>query len=493
MRKYKQPPPTLTFNVSDDDDSSEDINHIKLERPEPIEISDSSASSSDSESSEAEQAPIPSPQKRSQKLQNYESDSEEEENQRTTRAQASSKRRLQQVKEDSEEDSEGGTAPKRRRLTRLRKAPVKEDAGSNSEDVDDLDEEYILESRFRERGKKTAFQKNLEKLKRRKQKQPLPSSDGEGSDSASDRDEDAPVKVKPFKGAKPGSLFGSDEDEDEDGSSSEEDEDEEDFIVEDDPLAAPLLPAEFSMETHQDLSHQFKKVFQFFVHVAVQPSKKRRKFMETNMDEEEYFSVPLAVTRRKLDGLRDSLVASSVWRPQFKKALETYPEFTLNSLDFAVPECDACHLGRRISTMCGSLSGKPYDRMGFRRLKKKRGSDSDSEEEEEALKKEFNLGRFCARRTQVYHEFCHWEYDLFSAIDKEIEELRSMEKNKRGKKFYRVAYAGGTKPPEDLTDADGLCEWLDERQIIDFEWKKVKAMMESARHLELEGKKGDID
>lgn len=68
-----------------------------------------------------------------------------------------------------------------------------------------------------------------------------------------------------------------------------------------------------------------------------------------------------------------------------------------------------------------------------------------------------------------------------------------MEKSKKGKKFYKIAYAGGRKPPEDLTDADALCEWLDERQIIDFEWKKVKAMMESARHLELDAKKGDVD
>lgn len=94
------------------------------------------------------------------------------------------------------------------------------------------------------------------------------------------------MHVKPFKGAKPSAagddLFGSDNDEAEEDVSCSEDES--DFIVEDDPLAAPLLPAQFSMETHQDLSHQFKKVFQFFVHVAVQPSKKRRQFMETNMD-----------------------------------------------------------------------------------------------------------------------------------------------------------------------------------------------------------------
>lgn len=26
---------------------------------------------------------------------------------------------------------------------------------------------------------------------------------------------------------------------------------------------------------------------------------------------------------------------------------------------------------------------------------------------------EFNLGRFCGRRTQVYHEFTHWEVRCF--------------------------------------------------------------------------------
>lgn len=78
--------------------------------------------------------------------------------------------------------------------------------------------------------------------------------------------------------------------------------------------------------------------------------------------------MPVSIARRKLDGLRDSLVASSVWRPDFKKALERYPEFTLTSLDFVIPSCDACHLGNRKSTLCGHLDGTPYDRSGFRAL-----------------------------------------------------------------------------------------------------------------------------
>ncbi len=69
--------------------------------------------------------------------------------------------------------------------------------------------------------------------------------------------------------------------------------------------------------------------------------------------------------RRKLLGIRDSLVASSVWKPAFKKGLERYPEFSLIRLDFAVPTCDACHLGGRMSTLIGRLTGSQYDPSGF--------------------------------------------------------------------------------------------------------------------------------
>lgn len=43
----------------------------------------------------------------------------------------------------------------------------------------------------------------------------------------------------------------------------------------------------------------------------------------------------------------------------------TYPKFELNALDFVIPHCDACHLGARLSTLCGRLGGEPYDRTTF--------------------------------------------------------------------------------------------------------------------------------
>ena len=69
--------------------------------------------------------------------------------------------------------------------------------------------------------------------------------------------------------------------------------------------------------------------------------------------------------RRKVCGLRDSLVSSSVWRPEFKRALEDYPDFELISLEFTVPFCDACHMGGRMSSFVGRVGGSPYNIDGF--------------------------------------------------------------------------------------------------------------------------------
>ena len=119
-------------------------------------------------------------------------------------------------------------------------------------------------------------------------------------------------------------------------------------------------------------------------------------------------------------------------------------------------------------------------------------SDDDSDDDEEHvkhMKKEFSLGRFCAARTRVYHMFSHWEvpympltfsirlplliapqWALFTALHREVEELRT---GAGARGFVRVAYARGVRPPDDLSDADGIMDWLDQRGIIKLEWQKV--------------------
>ncbi|KAG7092473.1 hypothetical protein E1B28_008825 [Marasmius oreades] len=412
---------------------------------------------------------------------------------RTTTVKKSTKRKQSVSTTDSEDVP---IQPKRRRrLVKGERASSSIPSEESSED--DLGTDHILNDRFRARGKQTAFQRNLEKLKRKKQGKPmeLPESDRENGGFGEE-------EFIPFAGAKPHverSNGSKDEDEDEEVDDFASDND---FIVEDDNNAPAVLPLEFSMESHQDLSHQFKKIFQFFVHIATRQPSDRHDFMLNQLESEEYFSVPLQMFRRKLLGLRDSLVASSVWRPEFKNALERHPNFDLVHLDFAFPGCDACHLGARMSTYSARLSGKKYCHLGYEvQAESESEDDEDDEDNDESASDissqkrrtvlvEFNLGRFCARRTRVYHDITHWEYSLFKSVDQEVRALQGGEDTG----FVRVAFAGGRKPPEDIQDADAICEWLDERRVIDFEWQRLNGVMENARNLEMMAKRGqDLD
>lgn len=111
------------------------------------------------------------------------------------------------------------------------------------------------------------------------------------NESDSDRQEEIEeheTVSKPFRGSKPSTDYNSlsnDEQSDSDQSSQ--------FIIDDDDEVQ--LPPQFSMQTYGDLSYQFKKIFQLFVHVAVQSPRDRLAFMEQQMQgpSSSYLSVPL--------------------------------------------------------------------------------------------------------------------------------------------------------------------------------------------------------
>ncbi|KAI0670291.1 hypothetical protein C8Q78DRAFT_1170257 [Trametes maxima] len=376
---------------------------------------------------------------------------------------------------DSDDEEE---QPRRRKLVKGERpsSPVRDDVDDL---LDEIDEERIIEPRLRRRDKRSTFQKNLDKLKRKKRGLAVQlESSGSGSD---EEDED---EVAPFVGARPDG----DSDEDE---GDERDDAEDTFIVEDDSAAAIELPAEFSMGTYQDLLHHFKIVCQLFVHMAVRDSEDRAE-AAAQLQDNQYFLVPLKITRRKLSGMRDSLVAGSTWRPNFRKALDKYPVLEVYNLEFSVLGCAACNLGGRKSTRQGRLSGDPYDPLTYEVIAEEDSSstgEDDDEEESSKQPKQFDLGRFCAKRTRTYHQFTHWEYHLFHALEEEIQSLKA---TREGRGFVRVAYAAGKQPPEDLSDADAIMDWLDERQVITMQWHEIKTMMDSARHLEV-GRGGEMD
>ena len=119
------------------------------------------------------------------------------------------------------------------------------------------------------------------------------------------------------------------------------------------------VAAQFRMSSHQDLEHHFKVISQYFVHLVVAGPEFARE-ADTS-----YFKTALEAFRRRFQGMKDSLITSSVWKPAFKESLEVYPELIIGTLDEALMGCDACHLSGRMSKYEGRLEGSPYDPETF--------------------------------------------------------------------------------------------------------------------------------
>ncbi|KAJ7940595.1 hypothetical protein B0H13DRAFT_2299578 [Mycena leptocephala] len=350
---------------------------------------------------------------------------------------------------------------------------------------DEVESERIIESRLRSREKLSGKNFALEQLRRKRkglepQPEPEPSEDSDDSESEHD------------------SLF--------DGSESD---DSSDFIVEDDGSAVAALPKEFSMDAHAGLSHQFKIIFQFMVHLAVHPQVERAKFMEETLKTQEYFSTAFKVAQRRISSLGSSLVASNRWKPALVTLLKTYPTLEIKDLPSKrfTPICDACRIKGRRGCRTGEFSGTPYNRLGFADVTKSaedehsdmdESSDSDenldSDASESSDKKDSSgpqvkiaLGRFCSERIQVFHQISHWEYDLFKCILAEVDQLYEVKQSSGvinlSDVFVPVKYADG-KRPEDLHDADAINDWLVRRNFVGMEWEKIKLLIERARKVE---------
>jgi len=166
----------------------------------------------------------------------------------------------------------------------------------------------------------------------------------------------------------------------------------------------------------------------------------------------------------------------------------------LTDLDFTVHGCDACTMGGRLSKFVGRTSGLPYGKDTFEAIMREDDSDADEDDEEvDRIRQEFNLGRFCANRARVYHSFTHWKYLLYTSLKSEVDGILSQGKRLNGKAFVRVTWGAKVPLPHDVTDGDEVMKWLDDRGIIQAEWRKLKKLMEGAHHLDSRTQQGDLD
>lgn len=156
------------------------------------------------------------------------------------------------------------------------------------------------------------------------------------------------------------------------------DTEDENFIDdEDDTIGVPdevlaQIPLEFTRASRKPLKAHFKDAIEWLVHRKLNPAFDR--------DHEVY----VTAWRRLSDevtGLANSKFVSSVWKPEFHKALRARPYIYQQELGAGLAtefkHCEACGRSGHPATWSISFQGKPYDNKTLDEV------ESDSEEEEE--------------------------------------------------------------------------------------------------------------
>ncbi|KAJ9095614.1 hypothetical protein QFC21_005485 [Naganishia friedmannii] len=248
-----------------------------------------------------------------------------------------------------------------------------------------------------------------------------------------------------------------DEDEESEGAWTVEEEEELDGFIDDEGKneqedISTLLPEKYQMGRYQNLEYHFKVISQFLIHLVIRgPSYALER-------QKPYYRQSYDAISRKLKGQKDSLVTSSVWKTDFKRSLETYPEFVVGHLDEVEYGCDACHLTGRLSKFVGDLRGNAYDRDTFEDLDDvEEDEDNSDDESDEGSQKESSApsrGPFKLERNL---------YDSYKESYKRL--------SRRLRSGGEHTVNGLTK--KKLRDPDEVVQWLDSQGHIMSQFERL--------------------
>ncbi|KAF3769637.1 hypothetical protein M406DRAFT_335479 [Cryphonectria parasitica EP155] len=397
--------------------------------------------------------------------------------------------------EDEDEDEEIQTPAKRRRLAKNRAA-----ASSSKQRVSTSPTSTARGTRSRaRRSHRTEKDKKLELLRRRRAGEkdlkmddltPSEDDDEEGAlyDTDSDHqvlevfDDESEPEVeaaanKHSKKAKKRQKATKSVPLDEDANS-----DDEDFIDDDDDtLGVPdealhLIPLEFTRASRKPLKAHFRDAVEWLVHRKINPAFDR---------DNEVYATAWRRLSDEVTGLANSKFVSSVWRPDFYKALRARPYIVQTKVDagplgIEYENCQACGRSGHPATWSISFQGKAYDIRTLDEVE----SDSDDEDDDvdrdadgnpiPPEEEEFLVGTTCNANAETAHGLIHWKSALRDWVEMRLdtegwlEEERILERDRmKAKKRQKLA--------------DELVDGWDENDIIKNLFMDFKTTIETAR------------
>ncbi len=174
------------------------------------------------------------------------------------------------------------------------------------------------------------------------------------------------------------------------------DEYEEDFIdndVHDGLLGSPMgledIPIEFTRHANKEPIEHFKDVVEWMVHNKLNPAFARN---------DGIYQIAVRKIDDEVQAYAGSNLVSSIWSPQFTKALKTRPDIEIREVSRSLgrDSCDACNRGRHPARYLVILSGRAYDRATLEEISEdddEAGNDVESAANDPDEAQIFYLGR----------------------------------------------------------------------------------------------------
>ncbi|GAA6008140.1 hypothetical protein JCM11491_001899 [Sporobolomyces phaffii] len=400
---------------------------------------------------------------------------------------------------DSEEDEEPVRSGRRNGSATLKAV---DDDDDDDDDLEILDEETILEQRLR--GSKSSVASKFEAIRAAR------ANRGSSSQQPIVLDSDNEDPISPDARAPRPTYMGQSESEEEQDEESDDSggsvdagvSDENDFIVSDEDAGGDVEEARKELDKLRDsmrvkaqgLKYFLKTYLNYLVHLICVP--------ESRWLADDEFKTAKNKIETHLKGIISSALSSAGWLAGFKRIVDTRPDLSLDAIS-DLPPCDACAQGKyRRATFCGTFSGAKYNPETLQLLtpsedesepdlssSDESASDAEAEVEKDFFGRdkpknarrnrkvrscdktyEYNLGKHCAGRTEVYHMFRHWPYATKLRLEQKVLPLqdKTIKRAKKKPGMTEAEYKDAIRKVRKKREADAsrIAAELDRRGVI---------------------------
>jgi hypothetical protein len=205
------------------------------------------------------------------------------------------------------------------------------------------------------------------------------------------------------------------------------------------PVDLASLPIEFSHLSRAKPRELFKYAVEWMVMKKINPS---------FASDDEIYELTFRKLNDEVNGLANSKFSSSVWTPDFTRALRARPDIMIMDIplqirSISMPHCEACNRKTHPATFNITFGGRPYHKESLEPLGGDSESESDTSSESETSisssdssrntdgerltrdaqgeiippeSRIFTVGSTCKANAQVAHTLYHWRHHLNSWI-----------------------------------------------------------------------------